>query len=80
MFLQHPLWLALYLELLIHHSRDQPACIYFHVISLCAGHARAEPMAWRHLPGAWQPHTVCSPASGSSGNEGWDVSPFSSGQ
>lgn len=58
MFLQHPLWLALYLELLFHHSMDQPACIYFHVISLCA-----EPTAWRHLPGAQQlrPRHVLQP-------------------
>lgn len=40
-FLQHPLRLALFLELLINHSRDQPACIYFHIISLCALHVCA---------------------------------------
>lgn len=79
-FLQHPSWLALYLELLVHHSRDQPACIYFHVMSLCAVLVRAEPLAWRRPPGVWPPQTACSPASGHGREEGWDVSPFSAGR
>lgn len=58
-FLHHPLCLVLYLELLIHHGRDQPVCIYFHVVSVCIAWVCWAPSpAWRLLAGAC-PTTEC---------------------